>query len=303
MDIRDFIREYVKSTALRLGAEKVIPTINSIGFSGPQGEQGLPGIQGIQGLPGEQGEQGLPGPQGLPGEQGLPGPQGEVTDIQSLLDRLTQVEEDTTEYKELLDTLLEMIVNIDNEQYKTIIKYVKVWQDKCDKPEQVTILPTPRPVPVPDKDEPFVPILTDGWIKWEDTPGCDAYFYYKYDTINKEYVWIIRKNNGKILDRSTRYPHSINDRSFVNFITKDIRSCDTYGFLVRNNREPFRPYYVVQLRRIDKGNIILDVQKNTDSINLLKINCHRTQPLSPVLSPSVKYGEHRTKCDTPRVCF
>jgi len=282
MDIKDFISQYVKTTALKLGAEKAIPTINSIGLSGPQGEQGL---------------------QGLPGPQGEQGPQGALTNIQSLLDRLTQIEEDTTEYKELLDTLLQMLMDINDDNYKTIIKYVKVWQDKCDKPDQVTILPTPRPVPVPDKDEPFVPILTDGWIKWEDTPGCNTYFYYKYDTIEKEYVWIIRKNNGKILDRSTRYPHSINDRSFVNFITKDIRPCDTYGFLVRNNREAFRPYYVVQLRRINKDNIRLDVQKNTDRINLIKINCHRTQPFSTVLSPSVKYGEHRTKCDIPRVCF
>jgi hypothetical protein len=78
MTTKDFLRTYIKTTAIRLSGENAIDDIIN-GGQGPQGPQGLQGLQGVAGATGPQGLQGLTGatgPQGLQGMTGATGPQG-----------------------------------------------------------------------------------------------------------------------------------------------------------------------------------------------------------------------------------
>jgi hypothetical protein len=75
MTTKDFLRTYIKTTAIRLSGENAIDDIIN-GGQGPQGPQGLQGLQGVAGATGPQGLQGLTGATGPQGLQGIQGPQG-----------------------------------------------------------------------------------------------------------------------------------------------------------------------------------------------------------------------------------
>ena len=87
------------------------------GIQGPQGEQGLPGEKGERGERGEKGEKGDRGDKGDRGERGEQGLKGETghTPIKGV-DYFT--EEDKAEFKDIVDTEIEKVMEIINEKHK-----------------------------------------------------------------------------------------------------------------------------------------------------------------------------------------